>query len=590
MKALNGNSPVPIGLFAMIAGLFFYSNAFALVSDGSFAYPPGGWKQLCTGDSITVIPRTASSRDYRGNGTCWINTAQDKSDASKQSWVQVPVRVNGNFDLNSKKFVESLTFNTSSGAKKVGVNGTCADDPWLTSATCSASNPNQLLYANFGWASGGLGLPPGPMSRNVFGADLVQSLLNKQESKPPLAPVGLDSVRWPAGNGEVGEVKWRAGDMSDNKWVLQFDIEYANYADSTFTKAGQRVGPGPKKNMSAADANLTYVFMTPFKLQGSDYYFRVCANNDAGRQCSAPVLARKPTMQEQASTLGNKMRVGTGIMPLAGGNTPNTAGAGKPSGPVALGAGRSGSSTGGGSTPPASATTKEVTPRVFGAALIAKSGGTAGTGGAGSGGTTGGIGGTPGGGGATPGFSGPGSNKPDLAVASDGIQVNDRTMTSSATNRLALHADASNTCAVRVSFRYSNLGKVAAKNVIAELRDSLQPAQTIATSTVPTLTPGQSSTISGIKKISVTTTEEKVTYTAIVVEKGQLKDDSNVSNNRGAITLYVLCQANSGTGTITAAPIHAPTAVGGTGTITAAPIHAPTSTGENSNKMIMQKK
>ena len=160
----------------------------------------------------------------------------------------------------------------------------------------------------------------------------------EQASEGALGAGRAHALRWPVAGSDLGKVQWRAADMSDNKWVLQFDIEYANFPDATFTKAGQLIGPGPKKNLSALDANRVYTFMTPFKLQGSNYYFRVCAGNDAGRQCGAPVLARKPTAGELASTLGGGARVGPGVIPLRGGNAP---GAGGPSsGPIALGTGR----------------------------------------------------------------------------------------------------------------------------------------------------------------------------------------------------------------------------------------------------------
>lgn len=531
----------------MAAGLVLmsypYVGAFASVDTSRYEgqwLPPGGWDKLCSPSSINVTPGV-NNRSYVARGTCWINVAQDKTDAEQQSWGQAQVTANGFYSLKDHSFRETLTVNTPSGSKSVAFTGTCNDDPWAAKATCSNKNsPAAYLQSTFSWY---FGTSQGPLSSFVFSPDLIQSMLSKHESKPPVAPVGLDAVRWPSNGGKsaMGNIKWRAGDMSDNKWVLGFDIEYANYADSTFTKAGRRVGPGPKQNMSAADANLVYLFSTPFALQaGRDYFFRVCAVNDAGRQCSAAVKARQPTQMELASVASN-------IRPSAGmlGKQPVS----PPTAPTGAKGGSGG----------------------FGSALTGNRGGATGGGAAG--------GNAPGGfgsqrptmvarnaptaiGGATPGTSGS-SAKPDLAVAREGLLVNDRAMAWNATSRLVLHPDASHTCPVHVSFRYTNLGKVAAANVAAEIRDSLQPTQPIATNSVASLAPGQFSNVSGIAKVNAAPTETKVTVTAIVHESGKMLDP-NVSNNRGVITLDVLCQA-SDAGGLAPAGAHAPTSIGAPG-------------------------
>ena len=513
----------------MAAGLVLmfypYVGAFALISDTPSWVPPS-YPDFCSPTSINVTP-SVNNRAYVARATCWINVAQDKTDASQQSWSQAQVTANGFYSLRDNSFRETLTVNAPSGSRSVTFTGTCTDDPWATKASCSdKSTPFAYLQSNFSWY---FGAPQGPLSASVFSPDLVQAMLSKKKSKPPLAPVGLDAVRWPVNGGKsaVGNVKWRAGDMSDNKWVLQFDIEYANYADSTFTKAGRRVGPGPKQGMSGADANLVYVFSTPFALQnGSDYFFRVCAVNDAGRQCSAPVKTREPTRMELASVASN-------IHPSAGilGKQP--------------------------ASPPTAPPSARRTTGGFGAALTGKAGGATGGGGK-TGGTAAGssglgvfgskrpvtvAGSAPTGiGGATPGSAGAGSAaKPDLAAAREGMLVNDRATAWNTTNRLLLHPDASHTCPVHLSFRYTNLGKAAAANVIAEIRDSLQPAQPIATNTIASLAPGQSSTVSGIAKIKPGLGHKNVTISAIVHESGKPLD-TNASNNRGAINLDVLCK------------------------------------------------
>ena len=508
MKTMNGSHAFAVGFVAaLVSALFSHPNAFAGVTDDTSTTPPGGWKQLCAGNSIKVTPQTDNRRHYQADGTCWMNTAQDKTHLDHQTWVQVRVSLNGTYDLSGRKFNESVAVNTPSGARTVGTSGVCSDDPWITNATCSATDPSQNLNVNFGWHT--LGLKPGPLSRNVFSADLVQAILNKQESKPPLAPLGLDSVRWPVASGEMGEVKWRAADMSDNKWVLQFDIEYANYADATFTKAGQRVGPGPKKNFSAADANTFYVFMTPFKLQTSNYYFRVCASNDAGRECSAPVLARKPTKQELMAAVGNAHVAAGPITPPAGSGTPAAGGA-KPTGPVALGTGRPGVSTGG-NAPTAIGTARSIGPVA-------------------------GVAPRPSGGGDKPGTVA----IPDLAVGR-GMTVHDQMIAWGGMANLALRADATLECPLAMSFQYMNVGKGPATNVTAEIRDNLHPTQPVATQSVASLTAGQSSTVGGVLKVGAQPAPRQVIVAARVHEAGKIQE-TNTANDHGSVTLNVTCR------------------------------------------------
>ncbi len=505
--------------------------AFAGIVDTPDWMPPNGWDKLCSPGSIKVTPGV-NRRDYEAQGTCWINVAKDKTDYNQQSWALADITVSGFFSLKDNSFRERLAIKTPTGPVAITIIGTCNGDPWASKAICSnKTSPYTALQNDFSWYLNRS--QQGPLSSLVFSQDLIQGMLSKQESKPPVAPVGLDAVRWPTNGGKsaIGNISWRAGDMSNNQWVMQFDIEYANYADATFTKAGQRVGLGPKQNMSAAEANRVYVFSTPFALQsGTDYYFRICAVNDAGRQCSAAVKTREATRAEQAG-VASHLHTSVGMLGGQPAGSPTAPGGRNAAGGTGAGiTGHSGGAAGGGRT----GGFGSKRPTVAAAAPAAA-------------------------GGATPGVAGA-AGKPDLAVAREGMLVNDRPVAWNATNRLVLQADASHHCPVRVSFRYSNLGKAAAANVIAEVRDSLEPTQAIATNTSASLAPGQSAGVSGATKIAVTPTEAKVVMTALVHETGAVQD-ANLSNNRGAITLYVLCQTNGG-GTITPARAAAPTAVG----------------------------
>ena len=280
--------------------------AFAGVGDTTPAYPPYGWDHLCAGSGIHVTP-SVSKRNYSGSGTCWVNTAFDKGDSNKQHWVSANVSLSGSYSIQSGAYSEALSFDAG-GAHTVHTQGTCADDPWATGAQCGATSPSVNLYQAFGWA---LQPSTGPLSRKVFDPGLVQALLAKQSSKPPLAPVDVDAVRWPAsdGKGAVGRVFWRVPDVSDNKWILQFDIETSmNSPNSAFSKVGQVAGPGARSNLSPNE--VAKFFWTPSKLQAAEYYYRVCSVNDAGRQCTSPVKARKPTQTELMSVESHSRFVG----------------------------------------------------------------------------------------------------------------------------------------------------------------------------------------------------------------------------------------------------------------------------------------
>jgi len=292
-----------IGMGALCLALTaLHSMSAMAVQANSFSAgpPPQGWNHLCTGNSIHVAP-AENSRSYSGSGTCWV--------LAPSGWVSANVTLSGAYRIGSNQFSESLRFDytsivsTRDGGEvsttvhpRVLLSGVCGGDPWETKASCTTSGPNLDLNKTFGWA---IRLPAGPLSRNVFGAGLIQALLSKQASRPPLSPVDLDAVRWPAsdGKGSVGRVFWRVPDVSGNRWILDFDVEASmNSTDSAFFKVGQVTGPGATTNLSPGQ--ISKFFFTPSKLQAAVYYFRVCSVNDVGRSCSASMKAREPTKTE----------------------------------------------------------------------------------------------------------------------------------------------------------------------------------------------------------------------------------------------------------------------------------------------------
>jgi hypothetical protein len=574
--------------------LYPSSQALALIGDTNLVTPPDGWDHVCSPESITLTPRP-TSRVYHASATCWVNVATDKTSDSAgdtQHWVQAKATMEGHYFLNNQTFREYITVNMQGGARTFTINGSCADDPWATQATCSgdSSHARQSMSSDLGWIiftyvnyKNAIQVP---FSRVIFDPALVQAQLKKFESSPPVAPVAVDAVRWPmqGGKSDLGNISWRAGDMSDNKWVLTFDIEYSQYTDGTFTNAGHRVGPGPKQNMSAADANRTYVFSAPSALQsGINYYFRVCAVNDAGRQCSAPVQARQPTQQEKMLRAGGMHVAPGGMLGAAGagggggGGAPHATGpialgTARPSAPIALGTARPGAGGGTGGGSPAGGngstplgTTRPGTPSALGTPHV---GGPTGSGGGAPGGTTiaGGhpptsIGGSrPGAtGGTAPtngigtlrpigpiaGIGHPGSQPgevafPDLAIGPAMLVHDQRVMWGSATT-LNLRADATRTCPLPVSFQFRNAGSGPAQNVTAEIRDGLNAMQPIAVENLASMVAGQASSVGGVWRVGLLPMPRAVIVEARVREAGGIHE-KDLANNHGAVTLNLTCK------------------------------------------------
>ena len=294
--------------------------ARATVDDSPVLYPPDGWQHLCVGNTITLTP-SVSERVYAGTGVCWINVAQgNRQDPKTQNWHRVQVRFEGGYALQQQRFREKIVVDTPTGKVTVADGGACSDDPWLKGATCGSVVPNVDLAASFGWA-----VKPqqdGPLSRGVFDPAVILALTSKQASSTPNAPVNLDAVRWPEPEGKVGRIFWRAPDVSGNKWILAYDVEYSSSPDSAFAAAGKVFGPGAKSTLSPKD--IPRYYYTTFTVGDSPYYFRVCSVNDAGRQCSAAKPMRAPTPAELMAVASHTKVAGTAL--VGGGSQPPAAG------------------------------------------------------------------------------------------------------------------------------------------------------------------------------------------------------------------------------------------------------------------------
>ena len=221
--------------------------ARAMVDDSPILNPPDGWQHLCVGNTITLTP-SVSERVYAGTGVCWINVAQgSRQDPKTQNWHRVQVRFEGGYALQQQRFRETIVVDTPTGKVTVADGGACSDDPWLKGATCGSVAPNVDLANSFGWA-----VKPqqdGPLSRGVFDPAVILALTSKQASSTPNAPVDLDAVRWPEAEGKVGRIFWRAPDVSGNKWILAYDVEYSSSPDSAFAAAGK--GPRAGRQVDA---------------------------------------------------------------------------------------------------------------------------------------------------------------------------------------------------------------------------------------------------------------------------------------------------------------------------------------------------
>jgi hypothetical protein len=295
--------------------------ARAWVSDSPILTPPDGWQHLCVGNTITLTP-SVSERVYTGTGVCWINIAQgNRQDPQTQNWHRVPVRFEGGYALQQQRFRETIVVDTPTGKVTVATGSACSDDPWLKGAACGIVTPNVDLAASFGWAL--KTQQDGPLSRGVFDPAVILALTSKQASSTPNAPVDLDAVRWPEPEGKVGRIFWRAPDVSGNKWILAYDVEYSSSPDSAFAAGGKVMGPGAKSTLSPKD--IPRFFYTTFPVGDSPYYFRVCSVNDAGRQCSAAKALRAPT-QGELMAISSHAKVAGGAL-LGGGSQPPAAGA-----------------------------------------------------------------------------------------------------------------------------------------------------------------------------------------------------------------------------------------------------------------------
>jgi hypothetical protein len=304
---------------ALAAPVLGERTAHALVGDDPVCPPDAN--HICQGESITLQATTAE-RAYRGSGLCWFNLGAPKNKADNAQWVRVQVRFDGRFMLQSNQFAEELVFLPPGQPEfRLVVRGQCPSDPWTTGASCSLSTPPTNFCTTAGWCCISPPAQNGPLSRAVYPPSLISGLLQKQLSKPPLAPVDLDVVRWPAfdGSGSIGRVFWRIPDVSGNKWIFNFVVEYAiNSSDSAFSNAGQVTGTGETANLSPWQ--VTRLYYSTFKLQPGDYYFRVCSVNDAGKQCSAPRKAREPTKAELLAVEHSFHRA---AVTLAPGGTPS---------------------------------------------------------------------------------------------------------------------------------------------------------------------------------------------------------------------------------------------------------------------------
>jgi len=365
----------------LLLTLFFAKAAQALVTDSPLAPPPSN--PPCTAASAKVVPGL-NGNQYSITGRCYINLAQDKTDLDHPVWIISQVSVVGSYNTSNQGMSETLTFSTPSGPITINNNAWCEGDPWITRQDCTLN-----VYGLRNSVEQAVGLDPGqmtgdrgPLSLIVLSPEILEPLISKQESKPPRPPVKVDPVVWPVDNGKSTRVAvtWSAGNMAHNRWVMQFNVQYAKAktdADSAYSNAGQVLGLGPKPRFDASDLGRVYTYMLQNELSPiGSYYFRVCASNDADTQCSEPVQARQPTKMELISHSGIPRVVTAALVASREGGKPGAGGVER-SRPVALGTARPGISTGAGGGNPTGGDSKPNGPIALG---TARPGGPAGTG------------------------------------------------------------------------------------------------------------------------------------------------------------------------------------------------------------------
>lgn len=565
------------GLLALVFMGTLPNAARAIVGDITMPTPPAN--PACSASSAQMTPGL-NVNQYTFSGNCWINLAADKFDVDHPSWYMSKVSATGSYNSQNQNLSETMTFSTPSGPITVNNSAWCDADPWMTPEDCTL-DPESLRSA----VRGAVGLDPGnmsgrrgPLSLIVVSPTIIHALISKQESKPPRPPVNVDPVVWPVDNGKSTRVTltWRAGDMSGNRWVMQFDVQQSTQktdSDSAYSTAGQVLGLGPKPSFSTSDANRTFVFTLPSEVKPiGNYYFRICARNDADTQCSSPVPARQPTKQEQMARVSG-MHVVTGSIGSDHGNPAPRSN--DRTGPIALG-GRQGTPEAGGSAgargaiPLGGAQQRGPVPLGVRPGTSGGSGGGAAAGGNGTGPLT------PAGNGAPTGVGGPNSSQgpvrlgmarsavpnatpmtqpgspagaggrpgmvaiPDLAIGR-GMLVHDRLVAWGGTSTVALRADATHQCPLPVSFQYMNAGNGPATNVSAEILDSLAPTPPVASQNLASMTAGQSGTLSGVMRIGAQAAPRQIKVLANVREAGTIHE-TNKANDHGVITLNVTCR------------------------------------------------
>ena len=170
---MNGlNKIFAATLFCFVVLMACVPNAYAAPT-----YPPtGGWGGLCWVKSFYVI-LAPGVKNYSGTANCqgWI-AYSDQDAFYNPWWVWAVVTFEGSYNINSKKYVEHISFeygranwNEFEGNNNLNLNGggTCNDDPWRTTAKCDGYSPGSIVKAKYSWDL--VPLETAPLSRYIFG-------------------------------------------------------------------------------------------------------------------------------------------------------------------------------------------------------------------------------------------------------------------------------------------------------------------------------------------------------------------------------------------------------------------------------------
>jgi hypothetical protein len=256
----------------------------------------------------------------------------------------------GTWDPGSKATTETIGESTAS-------KGYCQDDPWQGydgrwDTDCKlvelgslnnripGATPNRFPFTAF-WGGVPYGLRRQLLSEalaaNKAQQDAQAAAAQKPDGPPSFPPDAVEAYVYVDANKRQGNVMFVLPRIDDRRWVDRFEVEIAFtpykkglvFGPSTNWVADGSM-PGPALPMTSQTQMQQFYWVKKKNLDdNTDYGFRVCAVNAAGRTCAPPVVAKLENPPKGSLSLG-----------AAGGGVPMAKDAAGPAqGTASLGAG-----------------------------------------------------------------------------------------------------------------------------------------------------------------------------------------------------------------------------------------------------------